>query len=78
MSRQTKQPNRTDRLENRMDRVERMLEQLAERQIHAENRQDRTQLQLDQLGERVDQMVGAVNLLAALQAPPGVNLSGDE
>ena len=73
MTRQTRQPSRVERLENSLDRVERILEQLAERQIHAENRQDRTQAQLDALAERVNEVVGAVNLLAGLVASPGEN-----
>ena len=73
MTRQTRQPSRAGRLDNRLDRVERILEQLAERQIHAENRQDRTQAQLDALAERVNEVVGAVNLLAGLVASPGEN-----
>ena len=36
-----KKPNRVEQVENRLDRVERLLEQLAERQIHADNRLDR-------------------------------------
>ncbi len=69
----TRQTSRAGRLDNRLDRVERILEQLAERQIHAENRQDRTQAQLDALAERVNEVVGAVNLLAGLVASPGEN-----
>ena len=34
MARQTKSPNRVEQVENRLNRVERMLERLAERQIH--------------------------------------------
>ena len=71
MTGQTRKPGQVVQPENRLDRVERILEQLAERQIHAEKRQDRTQAQLDALTERVNQVVGAVNLLAGLIAPPG-------
>lgn len=73
MTGQTTKADRVVQPANRLDRVERILEQLAERQIHAENRQDRTQAQLDALAERVNEVVGAVNLLAGFIASPGEN-----
>ena len=67
MARQTKSPNRVEQVENRLDRVERMLEQLAERQIHADNRLDRfeqaliasaqtTQKNIDRLSAEIDRL----------------------
>lgn len=49
MTGQTRVPGRVERPENRLNRVERILEQMAEREIHAEYRQNRTQAQLDAL-----------------------------
>ena len=67
ITRQTKQPNRVEQVENRLDRVERMLEQLTERQIHADNRLDRfeqalissaqtTQKNIDRLSAEIDRL----------------------
>lgn len=67
MSTRKKTPNRVEQVENRLDRVERLLEQLAERQIHADNRLDRfeqaliastvaTQENIDRLTEQISQL----------------------
>ena len=63
MTRQTKRPNRTEQLENRMDRVERMLEQLAERQIHADNRMDRLEQAIADTGKQIAQVSNDVRFL---------------
>ena len=44
----------TNRSEDRLDRVERLLEQLAERQIHTDNRMDRANIRMDRLEKALD------------------------
>ena len=74
MARQTKSPNRVEQVENRLDRVEPMLERLAERQIHAGNRLDRfeqaliasaqtTQLDIDRLSAAIDRLTTQTGIL---------------
>ena len=81
MTRQTKNPNRVEQVENRLDRVERLLEQLAERQIHADNRLDRfeqaliastqaTQKNIDQLSEQIGFLLTALQGHIAQSTPP--------
>ena len=78
---QQKKPNRGEQAENRLDRVERLLEQLAERQIHADNRLDRfeqvaqeqherTQQNLDQLSAAIGFLVAAVQGHVGQPSPP--------
>ncbi len=74
MARQTNSPNRVEQVEKRLDRVERMLEQLAERQIHADNRLDRfeqaliasaqtTQQNIDRLSAEIDRLTAQTGIL---------------
>ena len=74
MAGQTKSPNRVEQGENRLDRVERMLEQLAERQIHADNRLDRfeqaliasaqtTQQNIDRLSAEIERLTAQTGIL---------------
>ncbi|MCY3994403.1 MAG: hypothetical protein OXF50_24480 [Caldilineaceae bacterium] len=75
MTRQTKRPNRVEQVENPLDRVERMLEQLAERQIHADNRLDRferaliasaqaTQKSIETTQKNIDQLSAKIDRLS--------------
>lgn len=81
MTRQTRKPNRVEQVENRLDRVERMLEQLAERQIHADNRLDRfeqaliastqtTQQNIDRLSSEISLLLQAVHGHISQSTPP--------
>ncbi len=81
MTRQAKKPNRVEQVENRLDRVERLLEQLTERQIHADNRLDRfeqaliastqaTQKNIDQLSEQIGFLLTALQGHIAQSTPP--------
>ncbi len=74
MARQTKSPDRVEQVENRLDRVERMLEQLAERQIHAGNRLDRfeqaliasaqtTRQNIERLSAEIDRLTAQTGIL---------------
>ena len=76
-----KKPNRVAQVENRLDRVERMLEQLTERQIHADNRLDRfeqaliastqaTQNHIDQLSAQIGFLLQAVKGHNSQPTPP--------
>lgn len=76
-----KKPNRVEQVENRLDRVERMLEQLTERQIHADNRLDRfeqaliastqaTQKNIDQLSTEIRFLLQSVQGHISQSTPP--------